>query len=152
MATARRVKRLQQLILQGAAQHVQRELGDPRLGVVSITRVKLSPDLSHAQLFWSVLGDEAQTRTTERALEGALASIQRAVAATLQTRTTPRLELQHDEGMAQAQRLEHIFTELRTERGDDPLADDPATGCEDGEPSEAGDDHDTGPDDRTTES
>jgi len=119
MATARRIKRLQQVILQAAATHVQRELDDPRVGVVSITRVKLSPDLSHGQIFWSSLGDEANLRTTERGLEDALGSIQRAVAGALQTRTTPRLELVHDTGMVQAQRLEEIFTQLRDERGED---------------------------------
>ena len=130
MATARRIKRLQQVILQTAAMYVQRELGDPRLGVVSITRVKLSPDLSHGQLFWSCLGADAEIRTTERGLEDSLASIQRAVAGALQTRTTPRLELVHDKGMVQAQHLEEIFTKLREERGeeDDPSLEEIADG------------------------
>ncbi len=143
MATARRVKRLQQVILQAAAKHVQQELDDPRLGVVSITRVKLSPDLSHGLIFWSVLGDEVQTRTTERGLEGALASIQRAVAGALQTRTTPRLELRYDDGLAQAARLEEIFTQLRDERGDDEQAEGSEEPSEDAPPS---------PDDSTTQS
>ena len=42
MANPRRIQRLQQLILQTAANHVQRELEDPRIGLISITRVKLS--------------------------------------------------------------------------------------------------------------
>ena len=118
MANPRRIQRLQQLILEAAATHVQRELEDPRIGLVSITRVKLSPDLSHAILFWSVLGDEAQHRTTERGLEHALPSIQRAVAHAMQTRVTPRCELRFDKGMENAQRMEAIFTKLREERGE----------------------------------
>lgn len=125
MANPRRIQRLQQLILETAASHVQRELEDPRIGLISITRVKLSPDLSQAVLFWSVLGDEAERRTTERGLTDALPSIQRAIAQAMQTRVTPKCELRYDQGMENAQRMEEIFTRLREERGEiDPLAQD----------------------------
>ena len=116
MAQRRRILRLQQLILETAATHIQRELEDPRIGLVSITRVKLAPDLSQAQLFWSVIGEESQVRTCERGLERALPSIQRAVAHVMQTRVTPKLQLIHDQGMEHAQRLEEIFHQLRQER------------------------------------
>ena len=119
MANPRRIERLQQLILESAATHAQRELEDPRIGLVSFTRVKLSPDLSHAILFWSVLGDEAERRTTERGLTDALPSIQRAIAHAMQTRVTPRCELRYDKGMENAQRMEQIFHKLRQERGEE---------------------------------
>ena len=128
MANPRRIKRLQQLVLQTAANHVQRELEDPRIGLISITRVKLSPDLTQAVLYWSVLGDDAQRRTTERGLENALPSIQRAIAHAMQTRVTPRCELRYDQGMENAQRMEAIFTKLAEERGDiETLGDEDAT-------------------------
>ena len=119
MAERRRILRLQQVILQTVANHIQRELEDPRIGLVSITRVKLAPDLTQAQVFWSVLGDETYVRTCERGLEHALPNIQRAVADAMQTRVTPKLQLKHDAGMEHAQRLEQIFTKLREERGED---------------------------------
>ena len=118
MAHPRRILRLQQLILETAATHIQRELGDPRIGLVSITRVKLAPDLTQARLYWSCLGEDADVRKTERGLHDALPSIQRAVAGALHTRVTPRLELQHDDGMVHAQRLETIFEQLRREKGE----------------------------------
>lgn len=133
MANPRRIQRLQQLILQTAANHVQRELEDPRIGLVSITRVKLSPDLTQAILYWSVLGDEAQQRTTERGLEHALPSIQRAIAQAMQTRVTPRCELRYDQGMENAQRMEAIFTKLAEERGEiAPIEPDAEPEPEDG--------------------
>ncbi len=122
MANPRRIKRLEALIQQAAAQHIQRELDDPRIGLVSLTRVKLSKDLSRCQLYWSVLGEETEIRTTERGLENALPSIQRAVAHAMQTRVTPKLGLIHDGTLAHAERLETIFTQLREERGDDDEA------------------------------
>ena len=124
MANPRRIQRLQKIVQQTAAQFIQRDLDDPRLGLVSITHVKLSSDLSRAQLYWSAVGTEAEVRTCQRGLTDALGAIQRAVAGSMQTRTTPRLTLQHDEGMQNAQRLEEIFTKLRQERVDPALDDD----------------------------
>ncbi|MDF1702305.1 MAG: 30S ribosome-binding factor RbfA [Planctomycetota bacterium] len=146
MANPRRIKRLEKVIQQAAANHAQRELQDPRIGLISITRVKLTPDLSQAILFWSVIGEEAQRRTTERGLQDALPSIQRAIAKSMQTRVTPRCELRYDEGMEHAQRLESIFTKLREERGDiepvgsPPEGDDPALddGSDETDAGEAG--------------
>lgn len=120
MAKPRRILRLQALILRTVATHVHRELGDPRIGLVSITRVKLSPDLTQAQVFWSSLGDEGQQRTIQRGLDDALASIQRAVAKAMQTRVTPRLTLRRDETLAKSQHMEDLFEQIRRERGDEP--------------------------------
>ena len=124
MAKARRIERLQELILRTAATFIQRDLRDPRVGIVSITRVKLSPDLSHAQLFWSALGAEGEQRTCARGLQDALPAIQRAVAGAMQTRVTPQLELRYDKTIEQSQRLEEIFRKLREERGEDAEAED----------------------------
>ena len=142
MANPRRIQRLQQLILQTAANHVQRELEDPRIGLISITRVKLSPDLTQCVLYWSVLGDEAQQRTTERGLNDALPSIQRAIARDMQTRITPRCELRYDQGMENAQRMEAIFTKLAEERGElETLDDEPATQDDSDGDDRSGDDN-----------
>jgi len=123
VANPRRIKRLERLIQQVSAEFIQRELQDPRIGLVTLTRVKLSSDLSRCQLYWSCLGSEGERRTTERGLEDALASIQRAVAGGMQTRVTPRLSLQYDASLAHVERLETIFTQLRDERGEGPTAD-----------------------------
>ena len=133
MANPRRIKRLEALIQQAAAQHIQRELDDPRIGLVSLTRVKLSKDLSRCLLYWSVLGDESQVRTTERGMTDALPSIQRAVAHAMQTRVTPKLGLIHDSSLANAERLETIFTKLREERGEEPEGEDLPSGDEVGD-------------------
>ncbi len=119
MATERRVLRLQQLILEAVAETVQRDLHDPRIGLVSITRVKLAPDLSAARVFWSCLGEEAQRRTCARGLKDALPVIQRHVATVMRTRITPQLSLAYDATLAKAERLERIFQSLREERGDE---------------------------------
>ena len=94
MANPRRILRLQQLILEAVAQFIQREVRDPRIGMVSITRVKLAPDLATATIGWSCLGDDTDKRTTARGLEDAAPAVQRASANARQTRGTPRREPQ----------------------------------------------------------
>ena len=116
MPPPRRIARLQQLILETAATTVQRNLADPRLGFVTITRVKLAPDLSEATVYWSGLGTEAQRRTSTRALTAATPLIQREVARVIGTRVTPRLTLRYDPTLVNAERLEGIFETIKKQR------------------------------------
>ncbi len=139
MPNERRIKRLQQLILEVAGETLQREVRDPRMGLATFTRVQLTKDLSVATLYWSCLEEEGARRRTEQGLTSATPLLQRRVAEALTTRTTPRLELRFDPTLEQAQRLETIFHKLREERGDavdedDEEGDSPADGG--GEPEE----------------
>ena len=135
MANPRRIKRLEQLILEIAGETLQREINDPRMGLPTFTRVKLTSDLSHATLYWSCMEEEGKRRRTEQGLESALALLQRRVGQELRIRVTPRLSLKFDPSLEHAQRLEEIFHHLREERGETeeggedeepegPLADD----------------------------
>ncbi len=134
MAAPRRILRLQQLILETVATFVQRELKDPRIGMVSITRVELSPDLSRARIGWSCLGDEKQQRTCERGLTDATGAVQRAIAKAMATRVTPKIHFKHDESMERAQKLEEIFHQLHEERVE--LGREPEEPSEEGEPTD----------------
>lgn len=118
MANPRRILRLQQLMLETVASFIQRELSDPRLGMISITQVKLASDLSTAAIGWSTIGSEADQRKAERGLAHATAAIQRAVAKSLQTRTTPRIHFRYDDSLHRSQALDEIFEHLRQERAE----------------------------------
>lgn len=136
MPVPRRIARLQQLILEVAAETVLRRMKDPRLGFVTLTRCKLAPDLSQATVFWSSLGTEAQRRTTSRALADAAPFVQSVVAKAMATRTTPALAFRYDGTVAHAARLETIFETLRKERGEPPADAPPG----DAPPEDAADD------------
>lgn len=116
MPTDRRLLRLQQLVLETVASTVQRDLDDPRVGLVTITRVKLARDLTMATVFWSCLDHGGPRRTAERGLSDALPVIQRAVARALSTRQSPRLSLRFDEGLEKASRVTELFHQLEQER------------------------------------
>jgi ribosome-binding factor A len=147
--TSRRIARLEQLILETVAIALQREVHDPRVGIVTVTRVKLAPDLSHATVWWSCLGDEVQRRTTGRGLAAATKVVQSRVARAMGTRVTPTLVFRFDVGLEKAQRLEGLFDQIRAERGDPPIRpeDEPPEGEDDepadedgGDPAEEGED------------
>ncbi len=128
MPNDRRLLRLQQLLLETVATTVQRDLDDPRVGFVTITRVKLARDLTLATVFWSCLEEGGPRRTAERGLNDALPVLQAAVARALSTRQTPRLHLRFDEGLRKASRVTDLFSRLeqeRVERGLPPTAPAP---------------------------
>jgi len=118
MPDKRRLKRLETLILETVAPLVAHGLADPRLGMVTVTRVHLAPDLSIAHVNWSTLGGAAAESKAQHALEHARGRLQAAVAAALQTRTTPRLLFHHDESLARAQRVTEVLDQLARERAE----------------------------------
>jgi len=118
MADKRRVKRLEALILETVGPLVAHGLADPRLSMVTVTRVRLSADLTVARVNWSTLGDEAERSKAAHALEHARGRMQAAVARALQTRVTPRLSFHYDESLARAQRVTEVLDRLARERAE----------------------------------
>ncbi len=112
----RRIARLSSLIKERVAEVLQRELRDPRLGFVTVTRVELDRELVLCKVFWSALGDDKERRLSEHALRHARAYVQRSVAAALPTRTVPRLEFHFDPSIEGAIRITRILKELEEER------------------------------------
>jgi ribosome-binding factor A len=118
MPDKRRIERLSALIQETIAPLVAHGLSDPRLGMVTITRVHLAPDLSVAHVNWSTIGGAAEESKARHALEHARGRIQAAVAAALRTRTTPRLVFHFDESIARAQRITEVLDHLARERAE----------------------------------
>lgn len=112
----RRISRLQEQIKARVAQVISSEMSDPRRGLITITKVKLDREMMTCKIYWSVLGDEKERVKNERMLQHATLFIQREVARTLHTRTSPRVKFEFDESIAGALRIDDIVRELREER------------------------------------
>jgi len=112
----RRLQRLQAQIQARIAELLLRELQDPKLGMVTISRVELDKEFTQARVYWSVLGDQHQRAHTDRALQRARGFVQREVGHTLATRTVPHLEFVFDESIAGAVKLQQTLADLRKER------------------------------------
>jgi ribosome-binding factor A len=93
-------------------------LSDPRIrGLVTVTGVRVSPDLAHATVFYSVLADE-NAREAPEGLQSAAGRIQAAVGAQTRLKRTPRLRFEPDPVVRQATRIENALREVRSD--DDP--------------------------------
>jgi len=90
---------------------ITQELKDPRVGFVTVTAVKTSPDLRHARVYVSVLGDE-QTRVASLAgLSSAHGFLQRRIASELRLKHTPTLEFEYDDTVERGMRLSRLLKE-----------------------------------------
>src|SRR5712692_182377 len=99
-----------------------REVHDPGIGFVTITRVAVSPDLQHARISYTALGDEKGRRNTSRALERATPFLRRQIGSRLRLKRVPDLEFIYDESIAGQDRIEQLLNQIRASArpADDP--------------------------------
>jgi len=84
-------------------------LKDPRIGFVTVTDVKTSPDLRHARVYVTVLGDERARSESLEGLRSAHGVLQRKVASELRMKRTPTLEFFYDDTTDRAMRMEQLL-------------------------------------------
>jgi ribosome-binding factor A len=103
-----------------------REVHDPGIGFVTLTRVQVSPDLQSARVHYTVLGDEKARAASAKALDRAAPFLRRQIGTRLRLRRTPELRFLYDDSVAGQDRIEQILNELRTNRpADAPASTDP---------------------------
>jgi len=88
------------------------ELRDPRIGFVTVTHVKTSPDLRHAVVYVSVLGSESKREQTLAGLEAAHGVLQARIAHELRLKRTPQLAFEYDESVERGVRMSQLIDEL----------------------------------------
>lgn len=105
---------------------------DPGIGFITLTRVKVSPDLQVAQVYYTTMGDPSARRQTAAALDRATPFLRRQVGARLRLRRVPTLEFRFDESVAHQDRIEQIIRDLHEEEAhravpdaETPSSDDP---------------------------
>ena len=110
---------------------ITREVHDPGLGFVTLTRVQMSPDLQQARVYYTVLGDEKACRESGRALERAAPFLRRRVGAHLHLRRVPELTFVYDESVAGQDRIERLLHEIQAHATPAALAGEHEPGAED---------------------
>ena len=88
------------------------ELKDPRIGLVTVTAVSVSPDLREGTVYVSVLGNERKRRSTLEGLESAHAVVQARLARELRLKRTPHLTFEYDPSVEYGVRLTKLIDEL----------------------------------------
>lgn len=88
---------------------------DPGIGFITLTRVKVSPDLQLARVYYSSLGDPNARRETAKALERATPFLRRQIGSRLRLRRVPELKFEFDESVGHQDRVEQILRDLHAE-------------------------------------
>lgn len=112
---SRGLQRLQDAILRRAAVIIQRDLADPRIGLVTVTRVKLAADFESCRIFWSCLEEGGARRATAEALESARPYVQRAIAETLRLRKAPIIQFEFDPAIEGVDRVTRLLRDVCAE-------------------------------------
>lgn len=118
----RRTERVASELRALIARLLREEVTDPRIGLVTITRVDVAPDLSHALVFWSLLGargEEPATQECQEGLESAAAFLRRRAARDLPWKRMPEIRFRYDASLAQGQQTLDLLRELEASRGAD---------------------------------
>jgi ribosome-binding factor A len=91
-----------------------RDVHDPGIGFVTLTRVRVSPDLQQARVLYTVLGDEKARAASGRALERAAPFLRRKLGSRLRLRRAPEITFIYDDSIAGQDRIEQILNELHS--------------------------------------
>jgi|SRR5262245_42271997 len=95
---------------------LSREVHDPGIGFLTITRVEVTPDIQQARVYYTTLGDERARKDSRRALARAAPFLRRQIGRRLRLRRVPELEFFFDESVEQGDRIERILQEISAER------------------------------------
>ncbi len=96
-----------------------RQLKDPRVGMVTITDVEVTKDLSHARVFFSVLGEDTVVQQTQKGLEHAGGFLRRQLGHALRLRITPQLHFIYDDTQLRGQEMDQLIRKALEKGVDD---------------------------------
>ena len=120
-----RTRRVAEQIQREMAQMVQQEIKDPRIGLVTISGVKLSRDMSHATIYFTVLDDEHTIEDTQKVLEKATGFLRHELGQRMKLRITPALQFRYDESIAYGNQLTDLINKaVEMENPDNAAAAD----------------------------
>ena len=111
------MRRVDEAVREVLSDAVTKDLKDPRVGFVTVTDVKTSPDLRHARVYVSVLGTEQEREDSLLGLQSAHGFLQARLGTALRMKHTPLLEFHYDETAERADRLERLLAQQRRAAG-----------------------------------
>jgi ribosome-binding factor A len=115
----RRVDRIEEQLRMELSEILEREIQDPRIGLITVTRTKVSQDLSHARIFVTVLGDAAQRKKALEGLRSAASFIRRSLSKRLHhLRRVPDLSFDYDENVEKSIRIEELLEQIKPKEGE----------------------------------
>lgn len=120
---SQRTERVDELLRQEIGAILSREVADPRIGFATVTDVETTPDLRHARVWVSVIGQPEERAETLRALGRAMPFVRHQLGLRLRIKRIPELHLREDDSAERGTRVLRLLTDLET--GVDPETDEP---------------------------
>ncbi len=116
MSGGHRIERLQELFKEEISRMlVDGRVKDPRVGFVTITRVEVTKDLGYANIYFSVMGDEAKKEETLSALGHASRFIQGQIGKEVRVRKVPQLRFKLDRGLEHSLKIGEMIKKIHGE-------------------------------------
>jgi ribosome-binding factor A len=111
-----RTQRIDELLRQEISQALEREVTDPGIGFVTVTKVETAPDLAHARVWVSVIGPDERQKEALAGLRRAMPYIRRGLGQKIRLRRIPELEVRLDDSLVRGTRVLQIINELEAGR------------------------------------
>ncbi len=119
-----RTRRLDELLRQEIGELLAREVADPRVGFVTVTEVETAPDLRHARVWVSVIGDPTEREATLEALQRAMVYVRRELGHRLRLKRIPELHIRLDDSAERGTRVLRLLSEIEAGHEVDDLVDE----------------------------
>ena len=116
MTSTLRQKRVADRLQVEISELFQREMNDPRLRLVTVTRVVIDRELEYANVFVSTMGDEARQAEVLAILKGAHGFIRREIGRRVKLRRTPEIIFHWDPAPEKGEQVEQLLDQLRAQR------------------------------------
>ncbi len=107
--TTGRMRRVDEAVREVLSDAIACDVKDPRVGFVTVTAVSTSPDLRHATVYVSVLGDEGVRERSLAGLQSAHGYLQKRVARELRIKHTPTLDFAYDDSLDRSLRINELL-------------------------------------------
>ena len=111
----KRSERVKELLREEISHYVQ-NIHDPNLGFVTITEIKLSDDLSHAKMYYSVLGNDEQKEHTRAILQEHIHPLRRLLGKRLTLKRIPEIKLIQDDTGEKAAHIFSLLNQIQSEK------------------------------------
>lgn len=113
---SRRMLKAAEAIREVVSMAILTEIRDPRVENVTVTSVEVAPDMRTATVFVSIMGDEGRQQLCLRGLQNSAGFLQSKVAKRIETRYTPRLTFEIDDGVKKSLEVGKILQDIANER------------------------------------
>lgn len=112
MSSSKRSEQLEKSLIKEINNIIYRKINDPRIKFVTITRIKVSPDLKYADIFVTIFNDEAQQKKALKGLKNATKFIRGELGKDLKLRYVPNIKFKIDKDLEYQYKLLDIITEV----------------------------------------